>query len=287
LTFDTRSISTPLNQLIVEVNPNNDQLEQHHFNNIAVKQFFVELDSRNPLLDVTFDGVHILDGDIVSAKPLINIILKDENQNLALSDTSLFRVRILYPNENDPREYLTSDEGVTFYPADEGNLDKENKARIELREFFQEDGVYELSVRAEDQTGNNSGEFDYKIRFEVINEAKVSNVLNYPNPFSTSTQFVFTLTGSEVPDFMKIQIMSVSGKVVKEITQDELGPVHVGNNMTEYRWDGTDEYGDRLANGVYLYRVITRDISGELYKEHNTNTNQYFKNGIGKMVILR
>ena len=287
LSFSSKDITTPINQLIVEVNPNDDQVEQHHFNNIGIRQFNVTRDNRNPLLDVTFDGVHILDGDIVSAKPVINVILKDENKNLALNDTSLMRIKILYPEETNPREFLMSDDGVTFYPADESKLDKENKARIEVRKAFEVDGIYELSVRAADITGNSSGDFDYKIRFEVINEARVSNVLNYPNPFSTSTQFVFTLTGSEVPDFMKIQIMSVSGKVVREITQDELGPIHVGNNMTEYRWDGTDEYGDRLANGVYLYRVITREVNGEKYKEHNTNTNQYFKNGIGKMVIIR
>ena len=287
LSFNTRDINTAVNQLIIDVNPNNDQLEQHHFNNIGVKQFFITLDKKNPLLDVTFDGVHILDGDLVSAKPLINVILKDENQSLALNDTSLFRIKLLYPNETQPRELLISDEGVTFYPAEEGNLEKENKARIELRQFFQEDGIYELSIRAQDRTGNNSGDYDYKIRFEIINEAMVSNVLNYPNPFSTSTQFVFTLTGSEVPDFMKIQIMSVSGKVVREITNDELGPLHVGKNMTQYRWDGTDEFGDRLANGVYLYRVVTRETNGAEYKNYNTNTNQYFKNGFGKMVIMR
>ena len=287
LSFDTKNITTPLNQLVVEVNPDNDQLEQSHFNNIGVKQFYIVLDQKNPLLDVTFDGVHILDGDLVSAKPLINIVLKDENSNLPLNDTSLFRIEILYPNETEPRAFLTSDEGVTFYPADADNLDKENKAKFELREFFQEDGIYELSVKAKDRTGNNSGDNDYKIRFEIINEAMVSNVLNYPNPFSTSTQFVFTLTGSEVPDFMKIQIMSVSGKVIKEITDDELGPLHIGKNITQYRWDGTDDFGDRLANGVYLYRVVTREANGDEYKEYNTNTNKYFKNGFGKMVIIR
>ena len=43
---------------------------------------------------------------------------------------------------------------------------------------------------------------------------------NYPNPFSTSTKFVFTLTGSEIPDVFTIQIMTISGKVVREITKE-------------------------------------------------------------------
>ena len=83
----------------------------------------------------------------------------------------------------------------------------------------------------------------------------ISNLLNYPNPFTTSTAFVFTLTGSEIPGNLKIQILTVTGKIVREITKDELGPIRIGRNITEFKWDGTDQYGQRLANGVYLYRV--------------------------------
>ncbi len=285
--FDTEPIATALNQLLIEVNPNDDQPEQHHFNNVGLLPFYLTRDIRNPLLDVTFDGVHIMDGDIVSAKPVISVSLLDENEHLALNDTSLFRIKLKHPDGNTIESVYLSDPDVNFYPAEEGDLDKENRARIEIRRFFETDGIYELLVDAQDRSGNDAGSYDYQVRFEVINEAMISNVFNYPNPFSTQTQFVFTLTGADVPDFMKIQIMTASGKVVREITQDELGPIHVGKNITEYRWDGTDQYGDRLANGVYLYRVVTRKADGELYGDYNTNTNQYFKKGIGKMVLIR
>ena len=49
--------------------------------------------------------------------------------------------------------------------------------------------------------------------------------------------------------------MTITGKVVREITQEELGPIHIGKNVTEFAWDGTDNYGDKLGNGVYLYKV--------------------------------
>ncbi|MBK7817471.1 MAG: T9SS type A sorting domain-containing protein [Sphingobacteriaceae bacterium] len=120
------------------------------------------------------------------------------------------------------------------------------------------DGIYELTVQGKDRTANRSAATDYKIQFEIKNKPSVTSVLNYPNPFSTSTKFVFTLTGSEVPDVFTIQIMTVSGKVVKEITKEELGNVHIGRNITDYSWDGKDEFGDKLGNGIYLYKVITR-----------------------------
>jgi flagellar hook assembly protein FlgD len=117
----------------------------------------------------------------------------------------------------------------------------------------------------------------------------ISNVLNYPNPFTTSTQFVFTLTGRELPEYMKIQIFTISGKVVKEIGLDELGPIHIGINRTQYAWDGTDQYGDRLANGVYLYRVIAkmrREDEAEM-KLFTNRISSMFRNGFGKMYLMR
>ena len=64
--------------MYLEANPDNDQPEQYHFNNFAYRNLYVKPDSLNPLLDVTFDGVHILNRDIVSSKPDIIIKLKDE-----------------------------------------------------------------------------------------------------------------------------------------------------------------------------------------------------------------
>ena len=80
--------------------------------------------------------------------------------------------------------------------------------------------------------------------------------------------------------------MTVSGKIVREITQDELGPIRIGNNISEYAWDGRDEFGDQLANGVYLYRVIVRS-GGEALELRETAGDRGFKNGFGKMYILR
>jgi flagellar hook assembly protein FlgD len=112
--------------------------------------------------------------------------------------------------------------------------------------------------------------------------------LNYPNPFSTRTQFVYTLTGETPPQYFRIQIMTVSGKVVREITQEELGVLKIGTHKTDYAWDGRDEYGNQLANGVYLYRVIAKGKDGKAFEGYEGDmTNDLFKKGIGKLVILR
>jgi len=84
LNIETRNLLGTY-KLFIEANPlvantnKYDQLEQYHFNNKASVSFNVTADKINPLLDVTFDGNHIMDGDIISPKPVIYIQLKDEN----------------------------------------------------------------------------------------------------------------------------------------------------------------------------------------------------------------
>ncbi len=288
---DLEASSTPYtadNFLFIEFNPDNDQPEQFHFNNIAFLPIHILTDQTNPLLDVTFDAVHILDGDIVSAKPEIVITLKDENQYLAIDDTSLMKIFLVQPSGQTNQIHF--DENIMiFYPANATNKkgSNNNKATIEYRPEFKEDGTYKLIVQGKDKSGNASGDLDYTISFEVVNKPSITNVLNYPNPFTSSTKFVFTLTGSEIPVYLKIQIMTVTGKIVKEISINELGPIHIGRNITQYAWDGRDEFGDPLGNGLYLYRVVT-SLDGATQIEHReTSADKYFKSGLGKMYLMR
>ncbi len=277
------------NSIWIEANPNNDQPEQVHFNNIGQVHFYVKSDKINPLLDVTFDGIHILNGDIVSANPQIDIWLKDENKFLLLnenSDTSLFKIFIQQPNSSTvTRLYFKQQEigEMIYFPS---ATSSDNKCHINFNANFTEDGTYKLIVQASDKSKNESGDMDYEINFEVINLSTITEVMNWPNPFSTSTRFVFTLTGSEIPTYFKIQVMTVTGKIVREIEMDELGPIHIGRNITQYAWDGKDDFGDQLANGVYLYRVIT-NINGKTIEKKNTSADKYFKQNFGKMFLMK
>lgn len=275
----------------VEINPINpltsiyDQLELTHSNNSVEVPFIVVEDKSNPLLDVTFDGIHILDGDIVSARPEIIMTLLDDNKYIAIDDTTSFNIYISTPQSLARKRlyfYSNGVEQLQFVPAELPN----NKAKVIFKPNFEVDGEYTLYVQAVDPTLNLAGSNDYQIRFSVINKSTITQLLNWPNPFTTRTHFVFTLTGSQIPDYMIIQVMTISGKVVREITMDELGPLHIGRNITEFAWDGTDDFGDRLANGVYLYRVITK-INGEDIELRESGADSYFSKNFGKMYLMR
>ncbi|MCH5600626.1 C25 family cysteine peptidase [Niabella ginsengisoli] len=278
---------TGTNQLYLEFNPDKDQPEQYNFNNFLYKNFYVRADSLNPFMDVTFDGLHILNRDIVSSKPDILIKLTDEAKYLLLNNSDLIKVQLRHPN-GSVRDYQFNSDTLILTPPGQGGND-ENTAAVKFKPHLLEDGEYELIVSGKDQSGNTAGSIDYRIAFQVINKPMISNLLNYPNPFTTSTAFVFTLTGSDVPQNIRIQILTITGKIVREITKSELGPLRIGRNITEFKWDGTDQYGQKLANGVYLYRVLT-NLNGkslDKYKAADDNTDKYFNKGYGKMVLIR
>jgi hypothetical protein len=292
---DTLTLSTTIltqnlpgvNNFYIDFNPDNDQPEQYLLNNFAYKSFYVKPDSLNPLLDVTFDGQHILNKDIVSSKPRILVKLKDEAKWMVLTDTSLVTLKVLFPDGSLHNFYFNNDT-LQFTPAGPAP-NSNNTASINFLPYFSQDGEYQLIITGKDESNNQAGNIEYRVAFEIINKPMISNMLNYPNPFTTSTAFVFTLTGSEVPQNIKIEIMTITGKIVREITKDELGPLHIGRNITEFKWNGTDQYGDKVANGIYLYRVVT-NLNGkslDKYTATSDDTDKYFNKGYGKMYLMR
>jgi hypothetical protein len=295
VSFETNGMAGQ-NVLWMEVNPflqgsnqtEKDQPELAHFNNILQLPFSVEADDVNPILDVTFDGMHILNGDIVNPQSEIVITLKDDNPFLIMNqdmDTSLFGIFLTDPSGNQKRIPFIDGEGdqvLQWIPANEDNL----KFKIIYSAQFEDEGTYELLVQGADKSGNLSGDIEYHIKFDVILSSSITKMMNYPNPFSTQTKFVFTLTGSQVPDELMIQIMTVTGRLVKTITQDELGLIRIGRNITDYAWNGRDDFGDQLANGVYLYKV-TALINGEPIEQRSSGADQHFKKNWGKMYLMR
>ncbi|EJF09784.1 C25 family cysteine peptidase [Pontibacter sp. BAB1700] len=267
-------------KLTVFVNPNM-QPEQQYQNNIYEVNFSVK-SKLHPIMDVAFDGVHIMDGELVAPSPLISITMRDENKHVYLESADAMQVTLVDEMNNQKDISIGNNPGeVQVFPASE-----KNDFRFEYKPKRLENGRYKLVVRGKDVTGKSSGLSPYEINFEVENESKITNFYPYPNPFSTKTQFIFTLTGGVIPDQFKIQIMTVTGKVVKEIMREEIGPIRIGNNKTEYAWDGTDMYGDKLANGVYLYRVVMPKDTEEM-KHIWKKGDKGFVNGYGKIYILR
>ncbi len=272
-------------RLIMEVNPGQTIRELNVNNNTGLLSMHVRRDQANPLLDVTFDGYHIKDGDLVSARPLINVRLSDENNQLRLTDTTLFTLYLEYPSDLNPRRVYFSYPWVGFIPS---GTDGPNVAEVRLSPDLYEDGTYRFIVNAKDASGNAAGDADYMVSFEVINDAAISYIYNFPNPFSSNTRFIYTLTGPGAPADYSIEIYSVTGIKVRDITKEELGPLAPGHHMTSYAWDGSNQTGAQLSSGLYLYRLVARDESGQSFPHYSPyGQGTYSGQEWGKLMIVR
>lgn len=284
---DTVSFSTAnlqgVNFFWAELNPKPigastyDQPEQTHFNNFLQNVFYVASDSRNPLLDVTFDGQHIADGQMVSAQTVITVSVSDDYNYLPFNDASFISVYITAPNGEETRLNLDA-ENVDF-SVTEGRL------QVVYNANFETDGTYLLRARAHDASGNESGNNDYVISFKVTTTNRISNFACYPNPFSQSARFAFEINGSQLPDELKIEILNIYGFVVRTIDAKQLGEINFGYNISA-PWDGRDNYGNLLPNGVYMYRVSAKVNGVELPRKASA-IDSSLKNGIGRVVIVR
>jgi hypothetical protein len=266
-----------LNNLEVFANPKLQMEETFRNNQLDMGAYFVvEGDNSISLLDVNFDGIYIMDGDIVSPNVMVTALLKNDQTLLYKKDTVGMEIYVKQNCEKCQFSRVNfSNPNLSWSPASE-----DSEFKVSFIPGPLEDGIYTLRIVNEDSPQ------PFEISFEVINESQITNFYPYPNPFSTSVRFVFTVTGMEVPDEVKIQIMTVTGRVVREILQNELGPIRIGNNITEYAWDGRDEFGDQLANGVYIYRVLIRK-DGQFMEHRPTAGDRAFNKGYGKMYLLR
>jgi hypothetical protein len=286
----TFSIITPTvgragsNDLSVNVNPRLLPEQSYHNNRTDLSNLFtVVRDATHPVLDVAFDGKYINNGDVVSPRPLIEVVLRDENPILRKQDTAGVHL-YLRKNVSDTVESAfvrvrLSTENVTVTPA----TDTEPFALVYQPEL--EDGTYTLRVQAEDASENPSGTQPYEISFRVINRSTITCHHPYPNPLSRYTNFVFTLTGPTMPEQLAVQVMNVTGQVVREITTEDFGTLRPGSNNVQYTWDGRDRFGNPLPNGLYLYRTVVQgETSFELLKSSEDRT---VSSGVGKLFILR
>jgi len=208
-------------------------------------------DELGPELLLYMNDYSFVDGSLTDNNPVLILKASDENGiNTVGNGIGHDLTAVLDGEESKP--IILND----FYSADLDNY-QSGEARYQFLNL--EPGPHTIQIKAWD-VNNNSSTND--IRFVVQNrdEPLLTRVLNYPNPFTTSTSFMFEHNQSCSSLDVQVQIMTVSGKVVKTIQQTL--PTE-GFRIEGVHWDGLDDFGDQLAKGVYLYRIKVRTPDGK------------------------
>ncbi|MCX6137245.1 MAG: hypothetical protein NTV54_07105, partial [Ignavibacteriales bacterium] len=95
----------------------------------------------------------------------------------------------------------------------------------------------------------------------VSSTYSLMNVFPIPNPFAAGTHFTFTLLGASSPSSLQIKIYTVAGRAIRAL-KIPASDVRIGFN--KIAWDGRDEDGSEIANGIYFFRLVIDGESGKL-----------------------
>ncbi|MDP2302741.1 MAG: C25 family cysteine peptidase [Ignavibacteria bacterium] len=224
----------------VIVDSGNNIKELFKDNNIYRINFKVNPDTVKSIvesaIEMTVNSKEIFDGDFIPSNPDIKIELHYPTW-FEVGDSTAVQ---FYLNDNK----LTTEQfsGISF--------DTTNRTMTFNYKNLLTDGEYRLKIFSKDINGILSNTPVFERFFVVYNELKIKQVYNYPNPFTEGTNFTFELT--QVPDEVVIRIYTVSGRLIREIKTNS------SINFNYLYWDGRDQDGDVIANGVYLYKVIAR-----------------------------
>ena len=202
-------------------------------------------DDEGPEITLFFDDRdNFRDGDLVGSNPVLTAEIFDEN---GINLTQEVGHRIEIQIDDEPSQDITS-----FFAYDRNSY-SQGELLYHLNDL--ESGDHQLKLEAWDNLNNPSSE---EISFRVANEMGLvlTDVVNYPNPFSDETNFTFQLLGSDAATEIEIKVYTITGRLIKSL--NNLIPPTDGFNY-DYLWDGRDDDGDLIANGVYIYKLVIRN----------------------------
>jgi hypothetical protein len=209
----------------------------------------VVTDTHGPQITLFLDDRSFRSGDVVTPEPLLIVDLKDTSGINASGSSIGHRIEAWIDGS------ATSVDLTETYQTLPTNY---GEGSAERRLLNLEPGEHSIRVRAWDIYNNaTEGESYFRISEGGSEELKVVDVVNYPNPMSRETDFLFRHNQSEALD-VEIEIFTTSGRKVRELVSSG-----VTDRFVRVHWDGRDTDGRAVANGVYLYRLRVKVGSDE------------------------
>ena len=240
LSYNTASTTGDV-QFKIIIDAENKITELYKDNNIYIIPIYIKPNSKPASINLTIDGSDIIDGDYISSKPNIRIELNDQSL-ISIKDTTAIQIYLnnkLVPFFNN---------ALLNYSFSTSNP----KFIVDYKPIL-ENGNYTLKVLGKNATGKLIDSSGVVRTFSVRNDLQLLNVYNYPNPFKDETYFTFKLT--QIPDELKIKVYTIAGRMIKEFI---LSSSELKFDFNRIFWNGRDADGDLIANGIYLYKVITK-----------------------------
>ncbi|RLC52323.1 MAG: hypothetical protein DRZ79_01350, partial [Candidatus Cloacimonadota bacterium] len=82
-----------------------------------------------------------------------------------------------------------------------------------------------------------------------VPESETITISNFPNPFKPMTKISLNMPNSEK---VALRIYNLKGQLVKTLVDD-----NIKSGKSTYVWNGTDEQNNKVASGLYFYKLET------------------------------
>ncbi len=207
-------------------------------------------DDIGPLIELFMNDENFVNGGLTNANPTFLANISDENGVNTTGNGIGHDITMIIDNNTADAIILNN-----FYEAD---LDTYQSGKVSYLLSELEEGPHQIVFKVWDVNNNSSEQsLDFIVVYEE--EIGISHLLNYPNPFTTNTDFYFEHNQVCNSLDVKVEIFTVSGKLVKTIIET----VHSKGFRSEgINWNGIDDYGDKLGRGVYVYRLSIETEQG-------------------------
>jgi hypothetical protein len=189
-------------------------------------------DTDAPAIQISIEGQNFADGDIVSPRPVFTISAEDTSGfDFSRSPVSVYldgapiddtHLAVFHAPESRRQAVVTFTADVTA-------------------------GDHQMTVEATDVNGNKGSN---NTTFTVAGEFELAGIANHPNPFAVQTTIAFTLL--DMAEKVDLDIYTVSGRLIRSMTFMDI------TGYIEWDWDGLDQDGDPVANGVYYLKFVAK-----------------------------
>ncbi len=217
-------------------------------------------DGKGPQINIYFNTRSFLPGDVVPETPLLIADFIDESGINASGVGVGHRMEAWLDNQTESID-------ITPYYKSKTNTFQEGTIEYQFGKLTP--GTHSIKIRAWD-VFNNAATNETIFDVLIAQGLKITDVFNYPNPFLASTVFTFR-HNQIVPVDVEIKIYTVAGRLIQSIKE-----FNINSKFARIEWDGRDREGDKLANGIYLYKVVLKTQDGRFVSE-----------ALGKLSVLR
>jgi hypothetical protein len=211
------------------------------------------IDNSGPDLDLFMNNTDFVSGGLTDSEPVFLARLFDEH-GISFTGNGIGRDITLILDGDPSTSVVLND----IYSPD---IDTYKSGWVSYPLSGLEDGKHSLTLKAWDNM-NNASEATIEFEVNVDGPLALSGVMNYPNPFSNLTYFVFDHNKPGNRFDVEISIFNLQGQLVQTLRTSNAAD---GLSIGPVAWDGTDSRGNVLSRGMYIYRLFVTDEQGAQY----------------------